>query len=197
MISGLMSNFLNIILNFFLIYESRDLSLLGMTVHVWGAGFGVAGAAGASALATGIAGVYVLWSLTRKKSVLKVRWTARWDGQVARRVLRVAYPAALERAAINLGQMVFARMVSSVDIATFAAHNQAIQVESMGYMPAYGFSAAATTLVGQSLGAKRPDMAKRFAWITIGTGASMMAFLAVLITYFGVNLFFGGVHAYA
>ena len=182
MISGLMSNFLNIILNFFLIYESRGITVLGVSVHVWGAGFGVAGAAGASALATGIAGVYVLWSLTRKKSVLKVRWTARWDGQVARRVLRVAYPAALERAAINLGQMVFARMVSSVDIATFAAHNQAIQVESMGYMPAYGFSAAATTLVGQSLGAGKPTEAKKY-------GGRALILCLLLLSVIGVIMF--------
>ena len=190
MISGLMSNFLNIILNFFLIYESRGITVLGVSVHVWGAGFGVAGAAGASALATGIAGLYVLWSLARKKSVLKVRWAAQWDGQVARRVLRVAYPAALERAAINLGQMVFARMVSSVDINTFAAHNQAIQVESMGYMPAYGFSAAATTLVGQSLGAKKADDARlyggRAILLCLGLlcviGAVMYAFAPFLIS---------------
>lgn len=190
MVSGLMSNFLNIVFNFFLIYEPREISLLGVSFPVWGAGFGVAGAAGASALATGIGGLYILWSLTRKSSRLHVRWTARWDGAVARRVLRVAYPAALERAAINLGQMAFARMVSSVDISTFAAHNQAIQVESMGYMPAFGFSAAATTLVGQSLGAKKPGDARRYGGRAIllcmlllcVIGAVMYAFAPFLIS---------------
>lgn len=161
MLSGLLSNFLNILLNFLLIYGSRTVTLLGVNFPMWGAGWGVAGAAAASALATGISGLYILLSLTRRSSKLRVQWRAKWDGGVARRVLRVAYPAALERAAINLGQMMFARMVSSVGVSTFAAHNQAIQVESMGYMPAYGFGAAATTLVGQRLGAGRADEARQ------------------------------------
>ncbi|MBR1585888.1 MAG: MATE family efflux transporter [Clostridia bacterium] len=160
MISGLMSNFLNVILNFLLIYERRTITVLGLSIPMWGAGMGVTGAAAASAIATGIAGIYIILSLTKKTSVLRVRWAAPWDGDVAKRVLRVAYPAALERAAINLGQMMFARMVSSVGVATFAAHNQAIQVESLGYMPAYGFSVAATTLVGQGLGARKPQDAQ-------------------------------------
>ena len=160
MISGLMSNFLNVIFNFLLIYESRTITVLGASFPMWGAGMGVKGAAAASALATGIAGVYILWSLNRKRSRLRVQWRAKWDGDVAKRVLLVAYPAALERAAINLGQMMFARMVSSVGVATFAAHNQSIQVESLGYMPAFGFSVAATTLVGQGLGAGKAEDAK-------------------------------------
>ena len=182
MVSGLMSNFLNVILNFLLIYESRVITVLGVSFSMWGAGLGVKGAALASALATGISGLYILLSLGRKSSLLKVQWLARWDGSVAVRVLRVAYPAALERAAINLGQMMFARMVSGVGVATFAAHNQSIQVESVGYMPAYGFSVAATTLVGQGLGAKKPQEAK-------DSGSRAIFLCLVLLTGIGVLMY--------
>ena len=190
MVAGLLSNGLNVVLNFFFIYEPRRVALLGLNLPVWGAGMGVRGAAAASALATSLSGLYLLWSLCRKNSVLQVKWKARWDGQVARRVLRVAYPAALERAAINLGQILFARMVSSVGVAAFAAHNQSIQVESMGYMPAFGFSAAATTLVGQNLGAGKPGNAKKYGgraiWLCllllIGVGIVMFAFSPFLIS---------------
>ena len=190
MVAGLLSNGLNVALNFFFIYEPRRVALLGLNLPVWGAGMGVRGAAAASALATSLSGLYLLWSLCRKNSVLRVKWSARWDGQVARRVLRVAYPAALERAAINLGQILFARMVSSVGVAAFAAHNQSIQVESMGYMPAFGFSAAATTLVGQNLGAGKPGNAKKYGgraiWLCllllIGVGIVMFAFSPFLIS---------------
>ena len=190
MVAGLLSNGLNVVLNFFFIYEPRRVALLGLSLPVWGAGMGVRGAAAASALATSLSGLYLLWSLCRKNSVLQVKWKARWDGQVARRVLRVAYPAALERAAINLGQILFARMVSSVGVAAFAAHNQSIQVESMGYMPAFGFSAAATTLVGQNLGAGKPGNAKKYGgraiWLCllllIGVGIVMFVFAPFLIS---------------
>lgn len=190
MISGFLSNGLNVVLNFLLIYEPRQITVLGLSFPMWGAGLGVRGAAAASALAMGAAGIFLLLSLLRKKSVLRVQWAARWDGQVVRRVLRVAYPAALERAAINLGQMMFARMVASAGVAAFAAHNQSIQVESLGYMPAYGFSAAATTLVGQRLGAGRPEEAREYGgraiWLCLllltAVGAFMFAFAPFLIS---------------
>lgn len=190
MAAGLLSNGLNVALNFFLIYEPRTVNLFDLSLPMWGAGMGVRGAAAASALATGISGAFLLLSLLRKKSALRVQWRAAWDGQVVRRVLRVAYPAALERAAINFGQIVFARMVSSVGVAAFAAHNQSIQVESLGYMPAFGFSAAATTLVGQGLGAGRPDEARerggRAVFLCLllltGIGAFMFAAAPFLIS---------------
>lgn len=184
MAAGLLSNGLNVVLNFFLIYEPRTVHLLGLSLPLWGAGMGVRGAAAASALATGISGAFLLLSLPRKKSVLRVQWRAAWDGQIVRRVLRVAYPAALERAAINLGQIMFARMVSSVGVAAFAAHNQSIQVESLGYMPAHGFAAAATTLVGQGLGAGRPEDARErggraiFLCLLLLTGVGAFLFAA-------------------
>ena len=182
MIAGLISNGMNVVLNFFFIYEPRTISVLGLSFSVWGAGLGVRGAAAASALATGFSGLFLLLALCRKNSVLKVRWRTKWDGEVVRRVLRVAYPAALERAAINLGQMMFARMVSSVGVAAFAAHNQSIQVESLGYMPAFGFSAAATTLVGQRLGAGSPEEAKQY-------GSRSAILCLALLTLVGVFMF--------
>ena len=78
--------------------------------------------------------------------------------------------------------MLFARMVSSVGVAAFAAHNQSIQVESLGYMPAYGFSVAATTLVGQSLGAGKPAEAKKY-------GGRALILCLLLLSVIGVIMF--------
>lgn len=86
--------------------------------------------------------------------------------------------------------MMFARMASGLGVAVFAAHNQAIQVESIGYMPAYGFSAAATTLVGQRLGAGKTEEAKEGGSRAMGlclallcvTGALMFIFAPFLIS---------------
>lgn len=190
MVAGILSNGLNVLFNFLLIYAPRTITVLGCDFFVWGAGMGVRGAAAASALATGLSGVFLLCSLRRKNSALPIRFRTPWDGVIVRRVLRVAYPAALERAAINLGQMMFARMISSVGVAVFAAHNQAIQVESLGYMPAYGFAAAATTMVGQSLGAGKPEEARengrRAIFICLAllivVGALMFVFAPFLIS---------------
>lgn len=182
MIAGLLSNGLNVALNFLLIYSPRQGSLLCLSFPLWGAGMGVAGAALASALATASAGAYILLSARRKNSALPVQWKMRWDSGLAKRVLRIAYPAALERAAINLGQMFFARMVSGQGVTAFAAHNQSIQVESLGYMPAYGFSAAATALVGQGLGAKKPQEARR-------QGSRAVTLCLALLTAVGAGMY--------
>lgn len=50
---------------------------------------------------------------------------------------------------------------------SLAAHSFAITAESLCYMPGYGVADAASTIVGQSIGAKRPDMARRFSKINV------------------------------
>ena len=62
-----------------------------------------------------------------------------------------------------------------------AANTFAITAESLCYMPGYGLGDAATTLVGQSTGARRLDICKSFAWMTIGTGVLIMAFMGLLM----------------
>lgn len=160
---GLMANLLNIVLNFFLIYSSRNISLFGYQIYVYGAGMGVRGAAVASSIAMGVAGLYLIVHMLRKGSVLHIalKWKQRFDRAILSRVVRIGTPAALERAAINVGQMVFAAMISSIGTAELAAYHITINVEGIGYMPAYGFAAAATALVGQRLGAKKPEEAAR------------------------------------
>lgn len=184
MISGIMANALNIVGNYFLIYQTRPVSLLGLRFTMYGAGLGVRGAAAASAGAMGVAALYVLIHMFGKKSALRVGFSfkERWDGSTLKRVFRIGLPAALERVAINLGQMLFAAMIASVGTIEVAAYHIAINVEGLGYMPAYGFSAAATTLVGQKLGAKAPDEAEKL-------GKRCVALSLVLLTAVGAVMY--------
>ena len=69
-----------------------------------------------------------------------------------------------------------------------AANAFAITAESFCYMPGYGIEEAATTLVGQSLGAKRTDTAKQFARITMLMGSAIMTVMAVLLYIFAFDL---------
>ena len=183
MTAGILANVLNIIGNFLLIYEPRTVSLFGLPLNVWGAGMGVRGAAAASAAAMGVAGLYVLAHMFGKKSALKLGFSLRerWDAAVLRRVARIGTPAALERVAINLGQMVFAAMIAAVGTVEVAAYHIAINVEGLGYMPAYGFSAAATTLVGQKLGAKAPDEAARLGRRCIHLSLALLTAVGVVM----------------
>ena len=183
MVCGLMSNLLNVVGNFFLIYPVRTISVLGSSFTVWGADMGVRGAAAASALAMGISSVYLLVHLGSKKSVLRLTPDFRepFDTDVFRRVIRVSVPAALERVAINLGQILFARMISGIGTVEVAAYIIAIDVEGFGYMPAFGFSAAATTLVGQCLGRREPENAERIGSKCIRMALWLLTVIGILM----------------
>lgn len=89
----------------------------------------------------------------------------------------LALPAALERSTLCLAQIVMTGVVTGMGPVAVAANYVAVQTEGICYLPAYGVAAAATALVGQSIGAARKDMAKRFAY-----GTTLVGFLLVSCT---------------
>ena len=194
MISGMIANVANMVLNFLMIYESRTITVLGLSFPMFGFGWGVAGAAIASAVANSLAGIFVFVRMLNKNAAVHLRICklTQLKLDVWKRILRIGAPAAVERCAVNVGQMVFSAMISSVGVTAIAAHTLAIQIEGLGYMPAYGFSVAATAMVGQRLGAKDPEGAryagKRAAGISLAlltlVGVGTFVFSRPLISLF-------------
>ena len=163
MAAGIAANVINVIGNYLLIYPTRTVSLFGVSFTMWGADLGVAGAAIASSASMAVSGAWLLWRMAGRRSLLRIRLDLRrrWDTQLLDRVLRIATPAALERVVINGGQIIYAAMFASVGTASSAVYHIICTIEAIGYMPANGFSSAATALVGQKLGAGDPDAAER------------------------------------
>ncbi|MEG1687731.1 MAG: MATE family efflux transporter, partial [Angelakisella sp.] len=114
-----------------------------------------------------------------------LRDVKRVDRQIMSRAIELGIPVALERITMSLGQLVYIRIISTLGTTALAAHHLAIQTESLSYMPSFGFSMAATTLVGQSIGADDRPGARNFGRIA----ANMTA---LLMTGAGVFIFFGG-----
>ena len=79
--------------------------------------------------------------------------------------------------------VVVTRIIAPLGAVALSANSFAVTAEALCYMPGYGISDAATTLVGQSIGAKRKDLAKSFGWITVVAGMLIMA-VTGLIMYF-------------
>lgn len=195
MIAGIAANVINVIGNFLLIYPSRTISLFGMSFRMWGAGLGVAGAAIATGAGMALSGAWLLWRMAGRKSALRIGFDFKghWDKALLGRVLRIATPSALERVTINGGQIIYAAMFASVGTASSAVYHIICTIEAIGYMPANGFSSAATALVGQKLGAGDPDAAERigkksvhFALLLLSVIGAMMVLtrhtLAVMFT---------------
>ena len=120
---------------------------------------GVVGAALASGVSEGAGALWLLWQ-ARRRGLLRGQGE-RWGLPELPRILRVALPAVGERLLTNGMQLVFARIVISFGVAAYAAHQVGLSIESLSFLPGLGFSKAATTLVGQRLGAKDPAGARR------------------------------------
>ena len=99
-------------------------------------------------------------------------------------MLRIGMPAALERVCVNTGHMVFQTMVAGLGTASLAAHHLATTAESLSYMPAYGFSVSATTLVGQAVGAGDLRSARKYGYLTILIGLIGMTLTGLVLFFF-------------
>jgi len=153
MIVNAATNIINIIANFFLIYETRVITIAGTSFPVWGAGLGVAGAAWGTALSYIIGFFMMLIVVYRSPLVSPKGYSMLPDKDILQRVIRIATPNALQRTVVCLGHIVFTAQVTGLGTIPLAAHSIAITAEEAFYMPGSGFQAAATTLSGQALGA--------------------------------------------
>lgn len=188
-----LANFLNIALNFLLIYPTRE--IWGYTV--WGAGMGVAGAAWGTTISITIAGIAMLLIFFKRKDEFRLSIREDWhpDRQVICQAARLGLPYIVERSAINLGMLVTTRIISDVGTIAVAANHIAVTAEGLCYLPAYGISSAATTLVGQSVGAKDAEGADKYGilaeiWgfgLCAVTGAALFVTAPWLASLFNEN----------
>lgn len=184
---GLFVNVTNIIGNYLLIFETRQvyipfLPMIKFTMP--GAGLGIAGAAAATAFAQTVSGLFLVCLLFSNTQAIKATFSnmRKPDIGILRKILKIGLPAAGERIANSLGQVFYQRMIAGLGTVQVAAHFLATNAESISYMPAGGFSIAATTLIGQSLGAKNKDDARGYAKVSSFLGfcvgvACMILFL--------------------
>ena len=150
---GVLVNLINVVLNFLLIYPSRTITILGVSLPMWGAGLGVVGAAIASAIAFAVGGIVITLILWRHPRVSFRGQPIRPDISILRPCLKVALPNFLQRFGTSLGYVAFASMINSIGEVATAAHTIANTVESAFYIPGYGMQTAAATLAGNAYGA--------------------------------------------
>ncbi|MGB9553024.1 MAG: MATE family efflux transporter, partial [bacterium] len=111
-----------------------------------------------------------------------------------RELTGLASPAFWEALVFRGAQVVFMRFVSALGEVALAAHQVALSIESLSYMPGWGFAVASTTLGGQFVGAKRPELAERSVTRTLKIGLSILSSFGLIFLAFGdkIALLFGG-----
>ncbi|MFO7888154.1 MAG: MATE family efflux transporter [Eubacteriales bacterium] len=185
------SNILNIIGNFLLIFESRTLSLSlpflenNIKLFMPGAGLGVTGAAIATTTGRYIATFLILRILFNSKGKYNLDFRDfKIDNDIIRRIFKIGLPAAGEQLLFRSAQLAFFRIVASLGTVMIAAHKITITAESLSFMPGWGFALAATTLVGQYLGANDKDNAKVGGYTAGYMSVTIMSVLGILFFFF-------------
>lgn len=182
---------LDVIFNFFLIFPTREIAVMGHTLTMPGAGMGVLGAALGSASAGLIVAALMLYYLVFRSGELRLtidKGTFKPSWNYFKKSLKISSPMALQHTMLCSASIVITGIVAPLGSVALAANAFGITAESLCYMPGYGIADAATTLVGQSLGAGRKRLTRSFAWITVLSGMVIMGVLAVLMYVFAPQM---------
>ncbi len=175
---------LDVVFNFFLIFPTRTVSVADIVVTVPGAGLGVAGAATGTLLAEAMIAIYLMWYASVRCPELKLIGTYGSfipERETLRKATDIAGPIFLQRVLMNAAQIVTTIIVAPLGAIAIAANALGITAESLCYMPGYGIGEAATTLVGQSYGARRYRLTDRFAWMSTILGIIVMTVMGVIM----------------
>lgn len=186
--TGIVVNIINIVLNFFLIYPTRAISLPFGTFRIIGAGMGINGAAAASASAYAFGGMAITWKLWHHRDISPRGQSILPDRNLLRPCFRVAFPNMLQRFATSLGYVAFAAMINSLGETSTAAHTIANTVESLFYIPGYGMQTATATLSGNAYGAGDRRRLDKLAQTVIPLEVVLMIFSGGMLFIFAPKL---------
>ena len=145
---------------------------------------GVLGVALGTAMAIVIGGSVQAYFAIFRSDILTLKqdrepFTFVWE--YLRNALKISAPMAAQSFLMSGAQIISTRIVAPLGNVAIAANTFAITAESLCYMPGYGIGEAATTLVGQSMGAGRRDLCYSFARMTVFSGMIVMAVMGVVM----------------
>lgn len=177
---------LDVVFNYLLIFPSREISFGGFSLVIPGCDLGIRGAALGTVAAEAVTFALMLFFLLFRTQQLRLRPEERFifSSRLVRRAFKISLPVGFDHIAMCLAMVVSMMIVAPLGTVPIATHSFAITAESFCYMAGYGIAAAATTMVGQSIGARRSDLAVSFAWLVTGLGVSIMTAAGILMFIF-------------
>lgn len=174
---------LDVVFNYFFIYV--------LNMGVMGAALGT----GVAELITALLMLYFL--LWRSKMLHLVNRDEEDDANdrsfrptadIVHTAFKIGAPMGFQHMLMGGAQVVSTIIVAPLGTIAIAANSLAITVESLCYMPGYGIAEAATTLVGQSIGAGQRLLTKSFAYMSVALGIGVMTFMGILMWVFAPEM---------
>ncbi len=179
MIYNLIANIVNVIFNWLLIFG-----------HFGFPEMGVAGASLATVIGQFVAFFIALGVLLRGNGFLKLECKLGFmpNKLVLVNMLNIGLPAMIEQLLMRAGMIIFAKTVASLGTTAYATHQVCMNIQALSFMTGQAFAVSATTLMGQSLGKRRTDMAQAYCSRTRIVGLCFSALLALVFIFFGGNI---------
>ena len=181
-----------------------NIFLCPILIYGWGPfpELGLKGAAIATTIGRGIGVIYQCYYLFGKKGVIKIRSSHfKWDWPVIKSLFGISWPAIFQFFMASGSWIILARLVAEIGGKEASAGYQiAIRNVVFFILPAWGLSNAAAALVGQNLGAGKPDRAEMSVRLTTKYNAIFMSFVMLLFVVFAtpiVDVFTDGKEAIA
>ena len=152
---------------------------------------GVMGAAigtGVAMLITAVLMLYFLLVRSKMLALVKRPGSFKPKSDTIGTAFKIGAPMGLQHLLMGGAYVVSTMIVAPLGTIAIAAHSLAITVESLCYMPGYGIAEAATTLVGQGIGAGQHLLTRSFARMSVGLGMAVMTVMGVLMWIFAPEL---------
>jgi putative MATE family efflux protein len=146
---------------------------------------GVLGAAVATTTGRGIGVLFQLWALSSGANRIVIRRAEmRLDLPVMWNLLRVASTGMVQFLVATASWVALIRIVSSFGSAVVAGYTIAVRLLVFAILPSWGLSNAAATLVGQNLGAKKPERAEKSVYRTGFYNMAYMGLVSIAFVFF-------------
>jgi putative MATE family efflux protein len=146
---------------------------------------GIKGAAIATCIGRGIGVLYQIWHLTNGKAIVKVMWRHFiWSQKTFKRLVHISIGGTGQHFITTLSWVFLIKIIAGFGSEALAGYTIGIRVIIFTILPSWGLAMAAATLVGQNLGAGKPDRAEKSAWKASFYNMYFLFFLSVMFLFF-------------
>ena len=179
MVYNMIANGVNVFFNWLLIYGNLGFPALG-----------VAGASIATVIGQFVAFAIAISVILKGNGFLKLEFRKGFkpDRGVLGDILNIGLPAMVEQFLMRAGIIIYAKTVASLGTVAYATHQVCMNIQALSFMTGQAFAVSATTLMGQSLGKRRYDMAQAYTSRTRTVGFLFSLILAAIFVLFGGNI---------
>lgn len=179
MVYNLIANGVNVVFNWLLINGNLGFPKLG-----------VAGASIATIIGQTVAFIIALVVIMRGNDFIKLELKAgfRPNKEMLGNMTAIGIPAMIEQLLMRAGMVIFAKTVADLSNEAFATHQVCMNIQALSFMTGQAFAVSATSLVGQSLGRRRTDMAQAYCSKTRNVGFAVSILLAVIFAFWGGDI---------